>query len=85
MFIIVLAVTATAEQKARLLELKAEENAETIEHLRHERSLLMAEHKKLQLRFKNASEVSGAHTLRAKRKKKARVLNTPTRAANGQA
>ena len=56
---LVLAVTATAEQKARLLELKAEENAESMEHLRHERSLLMAEHKKLQLRFKNASEVSG--------------------------
>ncbi|KAH9169868.1 hypothetical protein EDB89DRAFT_1981781 [Lactarius sanguifluus] len=51
-----LRVTATAEQKARLLEVKAEENAETIEHLRHERSLLVAEHKKLQQRFKNASE-----------------------------
>ncbi|KAI9458189.1 hypothetical protein BJY52DRAFT_1270268 [Lactarius psammicola] len=51
-----LRATATAEQKARLLEVKAEENAETIEHLRHERSLLVAEHKKLQQRFKNASE-----------------------------
>ncbi|KAI9440630.1 hypothetical protein H4582DRAFT_1938265 [Lactarius indigo] len=51
-----LRVTATAEQKARLLEVKAEENAETIEHLRHERSLLVAEHKKLQQRFKTASE-----------------------------
>jgi myosin protein heavy chain len=50
-------VTATAEQKARLLEVKAEENAETIEHLRHERSLLAAEHKKLQQRFKKALEV----------------------------
>ncbi|KAI0255954.1 hypothetical protein BJV78DRAFT_1279159 [Lactifluus subvellereus] len=47
---------ATAEQKARLLEAKAEENAETIEHLRHERSLLAAEHKKLQQRFRNALE-----------------------------
>ncbi|KAH9040398.1 hypothetical protein EDB85DRAFT_1925960 [Lactarius pseudohatsudake] len=47
-----LRVTATAEQKARLLEVKADENAETIEHLRHERSLLVAEHKKLQQRFK---------------------------------
>ena len=59
--IVVLAATTTAEQKARLLEVKVEENAETIEHLRHERSLLVAEHKKLQQRFKNASEVSGAH------------------------
>jgi predicted nuclease with TOPRIM domain len=48
---------ATAEQKARLLEAKAEENAETIDHLRHERSLLAAEHKKLQQRFKKALEV----------------------------
>jgi myosin protein heavy chain len=52
-----LTVNATAEQKARLLEVKAEENAETIEHLRHERSLLTAEHKKLQQRFKKALEV----------------------------
>ena len=50
-------VNATAEQKARLLEVKAEENAETIEHLRHERSLLTTEHKKLQQRFKKALEV----------------------------
>jgi myosin protein heavy chain len=48
---------ATAEQKARLLEVKAEENAETIEQLRHERSLLASEHKKLQQRFKKAMEV----------------------------
>jgi hypothetical protein len=48
---------ATAEQKARLLEVKVEENAETIDHLRHERSLLAAEHKKLQQRFKKALEV----------------------------
>jgi myosin protein heavy chain len=48
---------ATAEQKARLLEVKSEENAETIEHLRQERSLLTAEHKKLQQRFKKALEV----------------------------
>ncbi len=49
--------TATAEQKARLLEVKAEENAETIDLLRQERSLLAAEHKKLQQRLKKASEV----------------------------
>ena len=48
---------ATAEQKARLLEVKVEENAETIDQLRHERSLLAAEHKKLQQRFKKALEV----------------------------
>jgi hypothetical protein len=39
------------------LEVKVEENAETIDHLRHERSLLAAEHKKLQQRFKKALEV----------------------------
>ena len=48
---------ATAEQKARLLEVKGDENAATIEHLRHERSLLVAEHKKLQQRFKKTMEV----------------------------
>jgi len=48
---------ATAEQKARLLEVRADENAETIEQLRHERSLLAAEHKKLQQRFKKTMEV----------------------------
>jgi len=52
---------ATAEQKARLLEVKAEENAETIEQLRHERSLLAVEHKKLQQRFKKAMEVCTLH------------------------
>jgi predicted nuclease with TOPRIM domain len=41
----------------RLLEAKAEENAETIDHLRQERSLLAAEHKKLQQRFKKTLEV----------------------------
>lgn len=56
------AVTATAEQKARLLEVKVEENAETIEHLRHERSLLAAEHKKLQQRFKKALEVRAVNS-----------------------
>ena len=43
--------------RARLLEVKADENAATIEHLRHERSLLVAEHKKLQQRFKKTMEV----------------------------
>lgn len=57
---------ATAEQKARLLEVKAEENAETIENLRHERSLLSAEHKKLQQRFKKALEVCTVHRCQKK-------------------
>ena len=48
---------ATAEQKARLLEVKGDENAATIEHLRHKHSLLVAEHKKLQQRFNKTMEV----------------------------
>ncbi|KAI0288447.1 hypothetical protein BC826DRAFT_1093036 [Russula brevipes] len=51
-----LRANATAEQKAHLLEVKAAENTETIEQLRNERSLLAAEHKKLQQRFKKALE-----------------------------
>jgi len=45
--------------RVRLLEVKADENAATIEHLRHEHSLLVAEHKhkKLQQRFKKTMEV----------------------------
>jgi hypothetical protein len=55
-----LTANATAEQKAHLLEVKAAENIETIEQLRNERSLLAAEHKKLQQRFKKALEVRAA-------------------------
>ncbi|KAG6811541.1 hypothetical protein H0H92_006894 [Tricholoma furcatifolium] len=47
---------ANMEQKARLLEGRVAENAETIEHLRHERSLLAADHKALQHRFSAISE-----------------------------
>ncbi|EMD38973.1 hypothetical protein CERSUDRAFT_47964 [Gelatoporia subvermispora B] len=53
-----LRANATAEQKARLLENKISTNAETIEQLRHERSLLSADHKELQQRFKQLSEVN---------------------------
>lgn len=45
------------EQKARLLETRVVENAETIEQLRQERALLAADHKELQRRFAEASEV----------------------------
>ena len=51
-------MNATAEQKARLLEVRVVENADTIEQLRQERSLLMADHKELQKRFSEISEVS---------------------------
>lgn len=48
---------ANVEQKARLLENKVAENAETIEQLRRERSLLVSDHKKLQKQFTEVSEV----------------------------
>ncbi|KAK7025162.1 PACT-coil-coil domain-containing protein [Favolaschia claudopus] len=51
-----LRVNATAEQKARLLEERVQENAETVEQLRHERSLLAQDHKDLQRRFSEISE-----------------------------
>lgn len=50
-------VTANAEQKARLLESKVAENQGTIEQLRQERSMLAADHKALQRRYTEASEV----------------------------
>jgi len=43
--------------RACLLKVKADENAATIEHLRHECSLLVVEHKKLQQCFKKTMEV----------------------------
>ena len=52
-----LTANSNVEQKARLLESKVAENAETIEQLRRERSLLVADHKKLQKQFAEASEV----------------------------
>ncbi|KAF8075138.1 hypothetical protein FPV67DRAFT_1605655 [Lyophyllum atratum] len=44
------------EQKARLLEGRVMENAETIDNLRQERALLTADHKELQRRFSEISE-----------------------------
>ncbi|KAG6908885.1 hypothetical protein DXG01_002863 [Tephrocybe rancida] len=44
------------EQKARLLESRVAENAQTIDNLRHERSLLATDHKALQQRFSAISE-----------------------------
>lgn len=49
---------ANVEQKARLLESRVAENAETIERLRQERSLLANDHKSLQRKFTDVSEVS---------------------------
>lgn len=56
--LIVVSANTTAEQKARLLESKIAANVDTIEHLRHERSLLSADHKDLQQRYKQLSEVT---------------------------
>jgi myosin protein heavy chain len=50
-------VNVHAEQKAHLLETQVLENADTIEQLRQERSLLVADHKELQKRFSEISEV----------------------------
>ena len=50
-------VNATAEQKTRILEGRVTENLETIEQLRQERSLLAADHKQLQRRFTELTEV----------------------------
>lgn len=46
-----------ADQKARILEGKLLETAETIEQLRQERSLLAADHKQLQRKYTEISEV----------------------------
>ncbi|KZT21623.1 hypothetical protein NEOLEDRAFT_744493 [Neolentinus lepideus HHB14362 ss-1] len=51
-----LRANATSEQKARLLDVKVTQNAETIQHLREERSLLVGDHKELQRRFAEVSE-----------------------------
>ena len=49
-----------AEQKARLLEGRVVENMQTIDQLRQERTLLAADHKELQRRFLEITEVSRA-------------------------
>ncbi|VDB90659.1 unnamed protein product [Peniophora sp. CBMAI 1063] len=51
-----LRLNTVAEQRARLLEARTNENVETIEQLRHERSQLASEHKHLQERFRDANE-----------------------------
>ncbi|KAH8833076.1 hypothetical protein DL96DRAFT_1523381 [Flagelloscypha sp. PMI_526] len=51
-----LRVNSNAEQRARILEARVAENLETIEQLRHERSLLSVDHKELQKRFSDLSE-----------------------------
>ena len=56
-FLMTVSVNANVEQKARLLEARASENAATIEQLRQERSLLVSDHKDLQHRFSEISEV----------------------------
>lgn len=57
-YLTILEVNATAEQKARILEGRVTENLETIEQLRHERSLLATDHKQLQRRFTELTDVS---------------------------
>ncbi|KAI6164552.1 hypothetical protein EDD17DRAFT_1755066 [Pisolithus thermaeus] len=50
---------ANVEQKARLLEVRVRGNAETIEQLRQERSLLARDYKDLQRQFAEVSERAG--------------------------
>lgn len=50
-------VNANIEQRARLLEIKVVGNAQTMEQLREERALLAADHKDLQQRYTEISEV----------------------------
>lgn len=52
-----LQVNANIEQRARLLEVKVAENLQTMEQLREERALLSADHKDLQQRYSEVSEV----------------------------
>lgn len=51
------AENANIEQKARLLETRVVENVQTIDQLRQERAILAADHKELQRRFAEISEV----------------------------
>lgn len=52
-----LTANANAEQQARLLEAKVRKNTSTIEQLRQERSILARDHKDLQQRYAQVSEV----------------------------
>lgn len=54
---LVFKVNANIEQRARLLEIKVAENAETMEQLREERALLATDYKTLQQRYSEISEV----------------------------
>lgn len=49
---------ASAEQKARHLEQKVVENTHAIDQLRHERSLLVRDHKDLQKKYSEVTNVS---------------------------
>ena len=50
--------TATVEQKAKNLQVKVTENADVLDRLRQERSLLLSDHKQLQLQYADVNEVS---------------------------
>lgn len=49
---------ANVDQKARILEARVVENADIMEQLRQERSLLASDHKDLQKKFADVTEVS---------------------------
>ncbi|KAF7308394.1 PACT-coil-coil domain-containing protein [Mycena chlorophos] len=51
-----LRTNANAEQKARLLEVRVSENAEVVEQLRQERTLLAGDHKELQRKLAEITE-----------------------------
>lgn len=52
-----MSANSNVDQKARLLESRVTENADTIEQLRRERSLLVANHKQLQKKYTEVSSV----------------------------
>jgi hypothetical protein len=52
------AATATVEQKARNLQTKVADNADVMDRLRQERSMLLNDHKDLQLQYADVNEVS---------------------------
>jgi len=49
--------TTTVEQKARNLQTKVMENADAIDRLRQERSMLLGDHKQLQRQYADVNEV----------------------------
>lgn len=52
------AATATVEQKARTLHVKVTENADALDKLRQERSMLLKDHKQLQQKYTDVNEAS---------------------------